>query len=346
MSCLNPIRVPNPRYKSLSFSERVSLADSVIDVPCGLCPNCLARKQREWKARITLESHYHKFNYFVTFTLAPENVDKFCKSSNPTLPDIDKCKREFRKYFDRIRKTYGYMPFKHLIVSEKGSKKERLHFHGILFSDIPLFGEEYPLTFSWMLRHVQQWFAMNDQLSKPWKHGFATIGFCEPRTISYVTKYITKDVTNSYRPLLLVSPGIGKSYLLTDNKQIDQSKIDELRLKYSLDNLPKVELGFMKIALPQYLRNKIWTEDERHFNFINYCSLKNKNPHIFTEFLPQTNKTYHIDDPELHEDKTFWYHKSIELDLIRKRKKSPLHDFELDSYWTDLLNTSDTSDSK
>ena len=79
------------------------------------------------------------------------------------------------------------------------------------------------------------------------------------KTINYIIKYCTKvdDKHRLYKPKILCTKGIGKSYKDTYNAK----KRNKFKEK-GTDTTYKTETG-AEIALPIYWRNQLYTEEER-----------------------------------------------------------------------------------
>lgn len=148
--CLTPITIPNPNRKyrlgHLNFNQneinsKIKDNESAfIQVPCGHCSQCIALAQMELVERVQMEAlNNHIFMGTLTY-------------KNETLPILetptweDKNGREHEGYIYRYAKyedaskmvrrlrdanTFG-IPFKYLIITERGSKRARPHFHWLL----------------------------------------------------------------------------------------------------------------------------------------------------------------------------------------------------------------------
>lgn len=233
MGCLNPIRIRNPRYTSdsdVEFTQKVyrfyedygyvNPPDRYIDVPCGKCVACQSAKRNGWRMRLLAEFYRYPASAFITLTFDDTHLERFKDNPNKALS----------LFFDRVRKFCG-RSIRHFICPELGDKTKRLHYHGILF-DVP---------------------GLNgDLLSSLWKYGFIYLGWCNPKTINYVTKYVTKFYDTAVKlPRLFVSKGIG----------IDFLKNYGVELK---DNMtPYFTSNGYRIPLPRYYLEKLFDKTER-----------------------------------------------------------------------------------
>ena len=150
-----------------------------------------------------------------------------------------------KRFNERYRKKNG-KAIRHWLISELGhTNTERLHIHGILFETIS-----------------------KEDLTVYWKYGMVYTGYqCNLKTINYVVKYITKIDKDhkGFKGEILCSPGIGKNYIgtTTENKYKGTLTKEYYRLQNG-----------MKISLPIYYRNKIYTEEQREKLWINKLNEK------------------------------------------------------------------------
>ncbi|AXQ65632.1 MAG: replication initiator protein [Microviridae sp.] len=127
--------------------------------PCGRCAPCLVNRQQQWSVRCTLESYLWGNSIFITLTYDDESLPKTQKE----------LKRSVQLWLKRFRKALP-QKIRYFIALEYG-KQGRAHFHGIIFN-------------------ASQFDAK--ALQDTWGMGFTHVGECNPKTINYVTKYITK----------------------------------------------------------------------------------------------------------------------------------------------------------
>ena len=215
-----------------------------IEVPCGQCIECREAKAREWQVRLAEEIKTHKYNYFITLTFAPKELENLCnkyrlKECNAVAANA------VRHAIERYRKDHK-KSLKHWLITELGHEgTERIHMHGLLFSDHEIeFGE-----------------AREDQLRtwKYWKYGHVYVGqYVNQQTINYISKYITKIDTDhkGFIGQILASPGIGKAFLDRQYSNTYTYRPGSSADFYRLQNGSKVKL-------PTYYKNKLYNEEER-----------------------------------------------------------------------------------
>lgn len=209
MACLVPKRIVNPHYKKIApdshfrlyheFHGQYPKNDYYITVDCNRCINCFRKYMASWRFRLIheylgLSEVERSKSYYVTLTFENEFY-----SENPII-----IKKYVRRFLDRCRKRFGHS-VRHFLVTEFGDNTHRLHFHGFFFNtDIP------PNLFYQL-----------------WYYGFVSIyrlgsrEYSVLQEISYCTTYITKGKKGHLpevlgigeKPLVLVSPGLGASYV-------------------------------------------------------------------------------------------------------------------------------------
>lgn len=182
--------------------------------------------------RLLYEYHRNPSNcLFITLTFDDANLAKFEKHPNNALS----------LFFDRLRKEFGHS-FRHWFCAEFGTLKGRLHYHGLIFNAPEL---------------------TKEIIKNKWSYGFVFVGYCNPCTIHYITKYLTKtDFLDKVTPRVFSSKGIGESFITSDEAQL---------IKYS--NLNHLVLNGKPVALPRYYMQKLYPnkEDQEFFIWSQYA---------------------------------------------------------------------------
>ena len=229
-----------------------------IEVPCGQCIECRQKKAREWQCRLAEEIQAHKYNYFITLTFAPKELEELCKKTR-----LNECNavagHAVRHMLERWRKD-NKKSIKHWLITELGHEgTERIHMHGLLFTDERLeFSEPDENQF-------RTW--------KYWKYGHIYVGdYVNDRTINYISKYITKIDTDhkGFIGQILASPGIGKAFI----ERLEEQK--STRYDYTPKNAAdyyRLQNG-SKIKLPTYYKNKLYTEEQREEMWRDFMDLE------------------------------------------------------------------------
>jgi hypothetical protein len=211
----------------------------LVPVGCGKCMECKRQKSREWQVRLQEEIRHDNSGKFVTLSFSEESLislQKEIKGLSGYELDNQVATLGTRRFLERWRKRYK-KSVKHWLVTELGQKNtERIHIHGILFTN-----------------------ESKETIEEIWKYGNIWIGeYVNERTVNYIVKYINKvdPIHKEYKEKILTSPGIGKGYFNRIDWKNNQYKGDKTNELYRTRN-------GLKIPLPIYYRNKIYSEEER-----------------------------------------------------------------------------------
>lgn len=243
--CLYPKLIKNKRYISTKKNKGVAppCPDErlrYVTAACGKCYECMKQKGRAWKVRLSEEIRNNPNAIFVTLTISDESWEKI-KIKYTTSSEEDCIKKMVRLFLERIRKKTK-KSLKHWFTTERGeTNTERYHLHGLIWDDIGG--------------------ALTQEL---WQYGFVYIGlFVNELTVNYVTKYITKRDKKhvEFTPTVLCSPGIGEGYLNRSDSELNRYRESKTNETYRLRN-------GVKLNLPIYYRNKLYTDEEREQLFL------------------------------------------------------------------------------
>lgn len=248
--CLFPKLIHNPKYKANKKNGGNIPAVSdyrVLKVPigCGNCIECRKQKSRNWRIRLYEEIKNDRSGQFVTFTYSNESLlelsKEFPKISGYTL-DNAIATLSVRRFLERWRKKFG-RSVKHWFITELGhTNTERLHIHGILFTN-----------------------EKSDLIESIWKYGNVKCrDYVNSDTVEYLVKYLHKSDPKHkyYKSIVLTSAGIGKNYTNSHNAKLNKFNGINTVETY------KTNKG-LNIALPIYYRNKLFDENERESLWLN-----------------------------------------------------------------------------
>lgn len=208
----------------------------MVPIPCGNCIECRKKKAAEWRTRLTIELEKHNNKaHFVTLTFDNVKLNDIIKKNETEEANII-AKAAVRGFLERWRAKHG-KSVKHWLIPELGHiGTERLHLHGILFTE-----ED------------------EKEIQARWGLGIATVGYSmNQKVINYMVKYITKEDKDhpGFSGRILASPGIGGSYA-ERKSNFNKYKEGGRTNKYIIGP------NGGKMPMPTYLRNKQWTEEER-----------------------------------------------------------------------------------
>lgn len=261
MKCLTPIWIERPAFK-----------DGGQEVPCGRCPACLQRKRGVWTFRMLNELESSESGYFITLTYDEDNLPVCLSSEGKWIPTLSK--KDLQSFLKRLRarilkdfpksgkwlkqseKTRKWSPkLRYFACGEYGSKKDRPHYHLILYNlphqyvrHDPIYRKAYSLV-----------------LEEIWNKGIVDIGNVERASAHYVAKYTLDSVMNREEdrdrqgPYAVMSrnPGIGNAY------------VNEVNKNYFIDTKnPYTTLkGGVKQPIGRYYKEKIFGDDlQREIN--------------------------------------------------------------------------------
>jgi hypothetical protein len=243
--CLYPKLIKNKRYCKTKKNKGVipSCPDErlrYVTAACGKCFECMKQKGRAWQVRLSEEIRQDPKAIFVTLTISDESWEKI-KNAYIQLSNEDCIKKMVRLFLERVRKKTK-KSLKHWLTTERGgTNTERYHLHGLIW------GENAE--------------ALTESL---WQYGFVFIGtFVNECTVNYITKYITKTDKKhkDFIPTILCSAGIGADYLNRADSELNRYRESKTNETYRLRN-------GVKLNLPIYYRNKLYTDEEREQLFL------------------------------------------------------------------------------
>ncbi len=241
--CLYPNIIKNRKY--IANKKNGGIIPPVKDertlwvpVGCGKCIECKKQKSREWAVRLQEDLRTNKNGKFVTWTFSEyelQKIDNEIKGITGYDRDNEICRIAIRRYTERWRKKYK-KALRHWIVTEiGGSNTERIHMHGIVWTD-----------------------EVKD-IKKIWKYGKVWIGdYVSAKTVNYIVKYVNKvdEKHKEYNSKIYTSKGIGGAYIDRRDAKLNKYKGEETKETYTTRE-------GIKLALPIYYRNKIYSDEEK-----------------------------------------------------------------------------------
>ena len=204
--CLYPKLIRNKKYRENKKNGGVippitDIRTTYVPIACGQCMECMKAKSREWQTRLMEEIKTSTNGKFVTLTFSEEQLNKIkqkvireikINEKNYQNKDIENeiARTATRLFLERWRKLHK-KSIRHWLVTELGHQgTERIHMHGILFTD-----------------------KTKEEIEQIWKYGMIWIGkYVNEKTINYIVKYIYKqdEQHKSYKPKILASIVTGK----------------------------------------------------------------------------------------------------------------------------------------
>lgn len=280
--CVSPLFIKSPRPKEGSLRDDVIRSPVGQYVPCGKCPECLAKRQREWYVRFWLEDKYNsshgKFTWFTTFTYR-----------NETLPKTrEEAMLQWRAFLKKLERKLGYK-VRFYTTTENGSITNRLHWHSLLFG----------------IDSTQNTETLTELLADCWNKGFISVKPATGTEFSYVSKYVTKDTDvlktkDSWKTITTCSkrPSLGANGV-------------SVRLRSFLNSNPDNILHFdgYSYALPRYLANKNLSVDVLKYRRLKAPELKPCDPvheaDVYEAYNKKCREVYNKKLSRLHKYEQF-----------------------------------------
>lgn len=222
---------------------------------CGWCYECRRKNANQWRVRLKEEVKANQFKnmIFITFTFSEESYSKLAKEVRgdkikeygEVEGDIDNdiAAKAIRYWSEEIRHKHKRQPRRWLITERGGQNTERLHIHGIIFTNLS-----------------------NDTILESWKFGKADdgrstgrAGWVNEQTVNYITKYVFKTDSKhiDFKGRVFTSGGIGKAYI--------EDKLNKYRHRFQGEktNTTYTDSQGYTCGLPKYYRDRLYTEEER-----------------------------------------------------------------------------------
>lgn len=214
------------------------LKDLDIDVPCGRCPECKARRVSSWSFRLMQQERVSSAAHFITLTYDTKFVPitTGCHYMSLNKSDVQLFYKRLRK---RVSSHSPDVRIKYYLAGEYGGKTNRPHYHAIIFN-------------------VADW----RDIERSWQLGAVHYGDVTGASIGYCLKYINKPRRvpmhrNDDRvpEFSLMSKGLGLNYLTPEMILWHRADLKS-RMYLNLE-------GGKKCSMPRYYKDKIYDEHER-----------------------------------------------------------------------------------
>lgn len=173
-----------------------------VEFACRVCNECLSARKNDWVARAMAEKATS--NEAVAIELTYRN------NPDGTLPDAAKAfkyadvsafLKALRQAYYRQYKARGEIRF--IVAGERGSKKDRVHWHLILFADKPITALGQWSDFLFKKLDGPQISVMGRKARmihwQYWPHGHVVVKEPDAAGMAYVLKYAMKDQFNVVR---------------------------------------------------------------------------------------------------------------------------------------------------
>lgn len=199
-------------FKNNRF-DGVAYKKGVREFECGACPECLAKKSKQWALRCSMQAQVQKccmvtltYDTYIHDTATGRVIGERVSDLQVNKKDAQKFIKRLRIYFKRKKNVDN---IKYLLTAEYGKRTHRAHYHAILF------GVEFDDLIRYKKSKRGNWINKSATLDKIWAHGICTVDtVCVNAKIArYCTKYCAKD-SRADDTFMLFSRGIGQEELL------------------------------------------------------------------------------------------------------------------------------------
>lgn len=239
-----------PKYKSigsLANKKNFSCIEKFVNVPCGMCADCLKERSRQWAIRILKEAEQYDKNYFITLTYDDKHLPK-----NRMLvhDEISKFNKKLKTYL----KDNGYKSdFRFYGVGEYGSNTGRPHYHIIYFN----FPELRDLKFYNSTDSGDLLFT-SEFLTNTWSKGHVILGSVDVGSASYVARYCDKKrLLNKEQKKDYISKGIVPEYSVMSRRPgIGHNYLEKL-IENINNGIYTISFKDNNFSLPKYYSDKI-----------------------------------------------------------------------------------------
>ena len=169
-----------------------------------------------------------------------------------------------------------------------------------------------------------------------WKYGYVFVGsFVSERTINYITKYMLKDDIKhrEFTGKVFTSAGIGSGYFKRNDWKNNIYKKGETKETYVYRNGTRA-------MMPRYYRDKIYTEDEKEYLWIEKldkgitwvmgqkCKIDSKEYEEALKYYQLRERQLHGDNQQLWKEKQYWRRIEKQREAYRKRTKPREYTYE------------------
>lgn len=237
-----------------------------IQIPCGKCISCKLAYSREWATRCVHEAQTSLISSFLTLTYDEQNLP----------PDGSVSKTELKLFIKNLRRQLQYhynAKIKFFACGEYGSKRDRPHYHVIVF------GWDFPDKTYWSKTDSGCINYRSKFLEKIWTKGISTVGEVTYQSAAYVARYTLKKTKTKH----------GYEHVDTETGQIIAPEFvtmsngigSEWWQKYKTDtDKDYLNVNYQKQKIPRYYDKKLEEIDpEKLIEQKNRRALKAKEHH-------------------------------------------------------------------
>lgn len=195
MTCYHPIKAWRTSI-GIVFSEAACRGDELgrLELSCGRCQGCRARRARDWQIRCVHEAQCWPENCFLTLTYADENLPANGSLDHADFVVFIKRLREQRRAVCPLVAEHkglwcGRCGVRFFMCGEYGPQTLRPHYHALLFNCDFRDRKAAGKSGSGFM------FYTSAELSALWRLGHATVQDMSSETAGYCCSYVFSKVT-------------------------------------------------------------------------------------------------------------------------------------------------------
>lgn len=246
--------------------QRTLEGGEVVQIACRKCNQCLSARRNDWVARAMAEKAYMKHAFLLTLT--------YRNNEDGTKPDgaVTFVYRQVQLFLKRVRdayfKKYGATgEISYIIAGERGSQKDRVHWHMVLFSKRPI-----DMLGEWTdkdQKPIRDW--LGNVVNRPiigkkkrchwsyWEHGHVNVLRPDRKGMAYVVKYCLKDSFNVVNSKGTAREGKSENHGASYFRMSKKPPIGQRYLEQKIESWAErmVVPPELKITIPDY-RGGYW----------------------------------------------------------------------------------------
>lgn len=266
MSCYHPMMMQwtgeytDTGKRKYKFAWKYETEEMLIDpysvkVPCGQCIGCRLDHSRQWADRMLLELDHTGKGVFITLTYRDEDIGHLAVEGFDYAERYSLSVRDAQLFMKRLRKHFSNKEIRFYLSGEYGTKRNRPHFHAILFGlDLNDF-QKYEFV---KKNKFGDPYYKSEVLESLWPFGMSSLSEVSWKTCAYVSRYVMKKQLGKSKEIYQLKsitpefalmsrrPGIGAYYLEDHDFDFEQSNIS-LKDQYSGKT----------ISIPKFIFNKL-----------------------------------------------------------------------------------------
>lgn len=283
--CLNPVRK--------RFFNTIVQKHFDVNCPCGRCFHCRMSHVNEWVTRLMLESHVHKYVYFVTLTYDSNKLRLHDDNLSISLMNYNKQiqltplvlnKKHLQDYFKRLRHKFS---FRYFACGEYGHKFGRPHYHAILYVDSPLLDDciRSFIDSCWIFGKVD---VQNLSIN-------GTLGNKSGSAFSYVCKYMMKQFDFDSLPTIKhIDNIIEDEYNVEVNNYLYEVTFSQFKKSFYKRISPFVVMSKSPFIASWYFEKYVESFKNRDFRLFGLSSQDSKKSFVFPKIFARKSYDYNF----------------------------------------------------